>query len=266
MNKRNMITGIAIVAIVTIIGMMTSRLQSGNSPASLLPGGEPAAPKSLVDQGDQYFAATQLEKAHQAYSSAIQAGEDLARAYAGRAGVYAQWRRFDDASYDYSSSIKVERTPGVLASRCNTYRLLTKYDQALKDCQEAIQLDPEYVDAYIAISLVYLERGDFEAATASVNKGLEIDPESSALYYALAQVEINSGNTEAGIADLTHAIELSPENPQLYWERGFLMYMSGKIPETRADMQKVIDVGVTGRDDELIFKAGSLLESMKGSP
>jgi len=268
MKKKNLITLGLIILIVAIVGVALTRLQLG--PGARLAFLNPFAPtptiqSAWITQGDEFFQQGQMEAAFTAYSAAIKAGEELAKAHAGRGNIYTQWRRFREAEQDYSAALNIQRDPVVLANRCVVNRLLAKFDIALQDCQEAIQLDPEYIDAYVALSVLHLERGQADLAKETIETGLQIKSDNPNLHYALGQIEISQGRTEAGIAALDEAIRLDPNQPQFYWDRGFAYYSLAKLAEASQDMQMVIEKGNPDRDGELIYRAGSLLASLQGA-
>lgn len=267
MNKKNIITLVVLVLIVTIVGVVLTRLQIGPSAGLALfnrPTPTLQRPENLA-QADAFYEQGQLQQAFDAYSVAIDARQGVAEAYAGRGDIYTQWRRFREAANDYSASLEVQRDPIVLGKRCNAYRLLAKFDLALQDCQEAIQLDPEYIDAYIAQAVLHLEQGQAEAAKQVIEQAMTIDPTVARLHQALGQIEISQGHTDAGIAALDEAIRLDPKQPQFYWDRGFAYYTLGKLKESSEDMERVIQNGDPEKDGELIYQAGSLLASLKGA-
>jgi tetratricopeptide (TPR) repeat protein len=269
MKKKNLITIAVITIIVIVVGVIFTQLQ--NSPSGLsLPFGSSVSGEGQtsadVARGNQLYATGDLEGAFNAYSMAIEAGEDLANAYAGRGNVYTSWRRFIEAEIEYSASLEYERQPGVLASRCNVYRLLAKFDLAIIDCQETIELDPEFIDGYIALTLLHLEQGDLDSAATVIDEALQIAPESAIINYTYGQVVRNQGKFEQAIEAYSEAIRLDPTEPQFYWDRGFTYYMTGQLGLSKADMQSVIDNGTPEIHGELIYQAGSLMNSMSGVP
>ena len=54
--------------------------------------------------------------------------------------------------------------------------MLENFDEALSDLSEAIELNPEYPDAYLMRSLIYEYIGDTERADADYERATELDP------------------------------------------------------------------------------------------
>lgn len=230
---------------------------------------EPTDSTPTVDyegKGNELLQARRYEQALHAYDDAIAAGEDLAGAYAGRGRAYAALRRFREAVEDYDASLKYDRTADVLASRCNALRLLARPAEAMEDCEEAISLDSDNVDAHLASALLWLEQNDLNKARAEVGAAEEINPKSAEAQYALAQIEVAAGEYEAAATALSECIELDPSQPRYYWDRGFIHYSLGRFEEAKADMRAVLEYGDPETDGELMFNAGKLLRSLGEEP
>ena len=216
----------------------------------------------IVSNADKLFNEGKLEEAFSLYSQDIQNKNDLARAYAGRGSVYSVWRRFDEAISDFNSALNIVSTPEVLTERCNVYRVLSKFDLAEKDCKEAMDMKPDYPDIYIATALLQLEQNKNNDAYAIIQKGINQNPNYDKSYYALSQIELALGNLPDAFKALDKAIELKPKEAQYYCERGFLYYSSAQLDNSRQDYQKVIEIGIQGKDDECIYKAQGMLQML----
>lgn len=218
-----------------------------------------SAPSALVEKGKQLFGEAQYEAALDAYTQAIDKGQDLGRAYAGRGDVYNALRRFDQAMADYSAALEYKRTADVLIGRCNANRLLQNYDQAIEDCDEAAGLEPGNASAHVVLASLYLDQGKTEQAREQALLAQEADPDLSKTPYVLGLIDLAEGKPEDAIDHFTQAIDLDRFEPAYYWERGFLYLALGRVEEARADMKSVLEVGDPERDGELMLQAGSQL-------
>ena len=78
------------------------------------------------------------------------------------------------------------------------------YDQAL-------WIDPRYVDAYLARGMAYLQQGNFEQALADFNQVLQLEPMSSTGYYHRGCTYYAQQQVELSLADLRQAIALDAQ-------------------------------------------------------
>jgi tetratricopeptide (TPR) repeat protein len=265
MTRKNVIWLLITTAIVVVIGVVISRLPN-LQPGAAEQGTTPVVTQTAVDLGNQLASEGKLEEAYSQYNTAIQNNIDLAAAYSGRGDIFIQWRRFAEAANDYTTSLQYNQSAEVLVSRCNANRMLAKPDAAREDCNEAIQLNPELPDAYLALAMLDLDQGDTAEAESAVQTALEIDPDSATTQHVLFQIKLIEGDTEGAIEAVTKSIEIDPSQPQYYWDRGFSYYMTGQIELAKEDMRQLLEVGIPERDGELLLKAGTLLSSFGETP
>jgi arylsulfatase A-like enzyme/Flp pilus assembly protein TadD len=87
---------------------------------------------------------------------------------------------------------------------------------SLENYKKAIELDPEFADAYIALGVVYLRSGEVKGGIFCLEKALEIQPDSQLAVYNLGLAYLNSGDRSKALEYLTRYLndysqELSPE-------------------------------------------------------
>lgn len=225
-----------------------------------------STPRAYLEEGAQLLDSGHYDRAVTAFSKAIERGNELARAYAGRADSYFGLRHFDKAASDYTASLQYGRTPRALTGRCNAYRMLAQFELARKDCEAALELEPESAEPHVGLGLLYLELQDHTRARDEVGRAIQVAPGSVSAYYALAQIEMAWGSTEKAIVALSKCIELDPTDPAWYWERGFLYYLSGQMDPAVEDLQSVLKYGKPEVHGELMFRAGTLLRSLGKTP
>jgi tetratricopeptide (TPR) repeat protein len=60
------------------------------------------------------------------------------------------------------------------------------FDAAIADFQKAVELDPNYADAYCEMGVSYMEKSDWDSAIVQLGKAIEIDPNHPKAQYAIA--------------------------------------------------------------------------------
>jgi arylsulfatase A-like enzyme/Flp pilus assembly protein TadD len=90
------------------------------------------------------------------------------------------------------------------------------FGRSLESYKKAIELDPEFADAYIGLGVVYLRSGEFAGGIYCLEKALEIQPDSPLAVYNLGLAYLNSGNRSKALQCFTrylndYAQDLSPE-------------------------------------------------------
>lgn len=75
-----------------------------------------------------------------------------------------------------------------LSNLCAGYLMIDKPQEALKACNEVLELDPKFWRAYNNRALVLMELGRFEESEADVRRGQELRPKSKNLRLTKAKL------------------------------------------------------------------------------
>ncbi len=78
--------------------------------------------------------------------------------------------------------------------------------------RRAIEINPEYVHAYISLGSAQLRLDQIDAAERSFRRAIEFDAENSLAYLGLGQAYKLFGSTDEAITYVERALELDPEN------------------------------------------------------
>ena len=97
-----------------------------------------------------------------------------------------------------------------LGSRGSTYRRTERYDEALRDFNRALEIDPNNAWILGARGLTYQQMERYEAALADLCRSLEIDASDAWLLARRGETYLMSGDYEKGSADLNNALETDP--------------------------------------------------------
>jgi len=167
----------------------------------------------------------------------------------------------------YSESSDVHELSGYINLQ------LKKYVECEAELDQALNIDPKNVIAYISRGLLHKETNNITKALNDFGNALDIDPQNGIaytyrglLYVALGKIEKivfnlqrkidpstvdsygyikekdNKENfAEKALYDFNQAIELMPENSTNYFERGRLFLIFGSYPESLRDLTTAID-------------------------
>ncbi|MEZ4668067.1 MAG: tetratricopeptide repeat protein [Anaerolineae bacterium] len=149
------------------------------------------------------------------------------RDFAGAVAIYGQALRLDPDNAEIYNGRAVAQ-----------YRL-DRIQLALEDMTRAIQLKPDYFQAYINRGDMYRLQGDPDRAMEDYNRALEVK-EDAAAYNRRGIIYSNQKQYDEAIAEYSRAIELNPELAIAYSNRGYAYYAKGKefYDEALADFQQ----------------------------
>ena len=115
------------------------------------------------------------------------------------------------------------------------------YQGAITDYTKAIELDPDYADAYINRGVVKDDLKDYYGAITDYTKAISLDPDYASAYNNRGVSKKNLKDYYGAIADYTKAISLDPDYASAYANRGIVKEKSGK--PYCSDYKKACDLG-----------------------
>ncbi len=156
-----------------------------------------------------------------------------------------------------------------------TYGARGDDEAALTELDRVLELDPNFLDAYVNRAGILAARGDTSAAWPDVKAGLARDPanpyllcvqgqleaargrqgparaafdaaiaaspELSQAWACRASLELQSGDPDAAVADLTHALERG-ENAAFLFNRAAAHRAAGRLHAARTDAERALEL------------------------
>jgi TolB-like protein/class 3 adenylate cyclase/Flp pilus assembly protein TadD len=114
-------------------------------------------------------------------------------------------------------------------------------DEAGELFQRAIDLDPNYADAYAALGSSYYEAvisgwsefrtQDIERAEALAQKALALDPATTRAYQVLSSINLFRKRYDLALAQIDRALEFNPSDADNYATRGGILMWAGRAAE-----------------------------------
>ena len=133
-------------------------------------------------------------------------------------------------------------------NRGNAYAKKSEFDAAIQDYNKAIELNPEYPKAYYNRGVTYADKGEFDTAIQDYNTAIDLNPEYADAYHNRGASYGETGEFDAAIQDFSKAIDLNPEYPKAYYNRGIIYYHKGEFDDAIQDFSEVIDLNPEDAD------------------
>jgi tetratricopeptide (TPR) repeat protein len=116
------------------------------------------------------------------------------------------------------------------------------YRQAIEYYEKAIQVDPNFENAYLNRGNAYLALEEHQKAIQSYTEAIQVHPESFTAYNSRGFAYSDSGNYERAIRDYDEAIRLNPEFHNAYQNRGFAYRKIGDFHQALEDYSQAIQL------------------------
>jgi len=120
------------------------------------------------------------------------------------------------------------------------------YDDAIAECNKAIDLDPNYADAYAERGYNYNSKKYYDQAIADETKAIELNPNFSFAYAERGYDYYNQRNYYQAIKDCNKAIEIDSKNDRAYQFRGYAYTEQGNYEQAVADETTAIGIRPDG--------------------
>jgi Flp pilus assembly protein TadD len=150
-----------------------------------------------------------------------------------------------------------------------TLRGLLKVDagnreEAIADFTEAIQNDPKYPTAYLALASSYNSIGRFDDSLPLLDEVEKLAPNAWQTYFEMSRAEVGKKNYRAALANLDHASKLEggPEKevPESHLVRAYALIGLAEIPRAVAEFHAYLNKVPTGH---LADKTRKLLDQLQ---
>lgn len=133
---------------------------------------------------------------------------------------------------------------------------LGHYENALTDHNKAIQINPQYADAYFHRAKTKNNLNDSLGSVVDYVKAYDLKPKDAQIYLHYGDMKVNVKfdtlkDYSGAVVDYTKAIELNPKYGLAYNNRGVAYQALGKLDLACQDWRKAIEVGNSDAADNL---------------
>lgn len=98
------------------------------------------------------------------------------------------------------------RTPDPKSAKPHNKRAIAfitkgKFDEAIAECNQAIELDPNYAEAYSNRGLAFAKKNEVDRAIADLSKAIELNPRLVEAHFNKAMIYEQAGQPQAAVAE-----------------------------------------------------------------
>ena len=119
---------------------------------------------------------------------------------------------------------------------------LGRHEAALADYAKAIRLKPDMAEAYNNRGVTKRVIGQYEAALADFDKAIQLKPDMAKAYSGRGSANVELGRHEAAFVDFDKAIQLKPDHAEAYMNRGVAKSELGRHEAALVDFDKAIQL------------------------
>ncbi len=127
------------------------------------------------------------------------------------------------------------------------------FEQATLNYTTAIDLNPDYTDAYNNRGLIYNEQGKYDLALADYNTAIDLNPDYTTAYVLRGNTYYEQGEYDLALADCNTAIDLNPDDARIYILRGLTYNEQGEYDLAIQDLERYLELEPNSDQREAIL-------------
>jgi tetratricopeptide (TPR) repeat protein len=131
-------------------------------------------------------------------------------------------------------------SPGLEYETAFIYTVMHRYAEAMIACKEAIQLAPNFDEAYFLSGAIGFERKDWPAAEAAFRHALALRPRSAFYHAALGATLYKAGSLNECRRQLDESLNLDPHTLMAYFWRAELSARQNDPEKAIADLEILV--------------------------
>ena len=138
-----------------------------------------------------------------------------------RGYAYIELNEYEQAIKDFNKVIELNPNYAeAYYGRGYAYAELNQPERAIEDYSNAIKLNPKLAEAYNNRGLAYVKLNEYERAIKDYDKAIALNPDDAKAYINRGNAYANLNEHERAIEDFSEAIALNPDDAEAYINRG----------------------------------------------
>jgi tetratricopeptide (TPR) repeat protein len=134
----------------------------------------------------------------------------------------------------------------VILERAMTMSDLGRFSEAQTEVERALELEPDYWDAWMELGRLKIELGDWAGAVKPLRKAMELEGPTSELAVDLAAAYLHSGFITEAEKVLDQGEKLEAAHPGFAYYRAAIAAGRGETSEALKHLQKALESGHEG--------------------
>jgi len=165
-------------------------------------------------------------------------------AYANRGIAYYYLGDSQSAIRDLNQALQIQPdlSDTVYAIRGQVRFDLGEYGDALVDYTQSLRLNPVKAEIYNSRCLVQTKLGNYRKALVDCNRALRLEPEKASAYLNRGLIHHSLGDIQGATEDYTQSIKLNPGDAQTYSNRCFVRAQMNHYQEAIADCNQALKI------------------------
>lgn len=212
-----------------------------------------------VSRGEAYLKDLKYQEASLEFRNAIQIDGNMAAAHWGLARAFEGLQRYPEMIDELRKTLQIDKSNQearvklgnyYLAASMGRQELITEAERLAK---EALDMDPNHIEAHILMGSVLFTRKDTEKAFAELNRAIELNPSRIESYLSMARFYVVTKENNKAEELYKKAIGINPNSSIAHSEYGKFLVQQNRPAEAEAELLKSVEVGPTERNSRFVL-------------
>ncbi|MDF0554112.1 tetratricopeptide repeat protein [Kamptonema sp. UHCC 0994] len=196
-------------------------------------------------QAETYLAQGKLNEAIAACEEALKIQPNFAGAYRNLARIWTQLKKAETAADCWYQALILDpkwATAEEHLTLGNTLVEQGKLEEATACYLQAIQINPNLVQAYHNLGEIFTSKNKFEEAIAYYRQAITLKPDAFGSHHSLGKLLAAKGNIDEAIACQHKSLEINPNYVRAYHSLGNVLVQKGELDSAIAYYSKAIEL------------------------
>lgn len=167
-----------------------------------------------------------LDEAAHHYRQAIEDDSSYVDAYTNLGKVYTDTEEFEKAADTYEKVLTLsppeDQLPRIHLNLGVSYLNMDRVDDAIVEWKRAVELAPDYMDAYMNLGTAYQNKDQPDSTRAVWERALEVGGQSVVPRVALARLAFAEGRFSDALEYYGEILEMGARDPRIYAETAMI--------------------------------------------
>lgn len=161
--------------------------------------------------------------------------------YVSRGDAYLKDGKYQEAVIEFRNAIQIDpKFAQAHRQLAQTYLSLNNGDAAFRELEETVGLDPTNSDTQLSLAQLLIGRRQYEQAQAALDKVLAAEPSNARAHAVLAEKYSSTRDLPNAISELQKAIDLDSSHIEYYASLGAIELAAGRPSDAEAVYVKAI--------------------------
>ncbi len=152
--------------------------------------------------------------------------------------------KYDLALEAFDKVIKIKPDSDAWCNRSAVLSKLDRFEEALKACNKAVEIDPRHTRAWDTLRMVLCKLDRFEEALEASNKAIGIEPDDAGLWASKALLLHSLDRYKEALEASNKAIDIKADYAVAWYNRACTYSLLGNEENTLIDLSKAIELDV----------------------